>query len=215
MIIETNMSTQVNSTEYIMPQKHQDGMEARTKWRKELREEDIEIVHFNTLTNEVFKKSADIVLDDSDKRKTVINVVPTDNTSWKAEREALYIISRNGKVMKIGGTRTGMKKRWNSYKCGHCVPERCMKNGAPYPGKMSVTNAHLYHTIEDDLLKGNHWEFWTWWLPTVKVTVDIMGSPREVIAQTYHAYESCCMELFRKESGDIPQLCDNADPNYR
>jgi len=42
-----------------------------------------------------------------------------------------------------------------------------------------------------------------------------MGSPRQVIAQTYHAYESCCMELFRKESGDIPQLCDNADPNYR
>ena len=90
-----------------------------------------------------------------------------------------------------------------------------MKNGQPYPGKMSVTNAHLYHTIEDDLLKGNRWEFWSWWLPTVKVTVDIMGSPCEVIAQTYHAYESRCIEIFRKETGDIPQLCDNADPNYR
>ena len=81
---------------------------------------------------------------------------------------------------------------------------------------MSVTNAHLYHTIEDDLLKGNTWEFWTWTLPTVSVTVDIMGTDTTVIAQTYHAYESRCMEMFKtEESGDIPQLCDNADPNYR
>ena len=209
------MSTLVTSQEYIMPQIHQDGMKARTKWRKELREEKCTAERYNQIANGVFKKSADIVLDDSDKCKTVIKVIPTDTKQWKTEMEAIYLFVRNGEVMKIGGTRTGMHKRWGSYKCGHCVPERKMKNGEPYPGKMSVTNAHLYHTIEDDLLKGNRWEFWSWWLPTVKVTVDIMGSSCEVIAQTYHAYESRCIEIFRKETGAIPQLCDNADPNYR
>lgn len=209
------MSTQVTSADYIMPQIHQDGMKARTKWRKELRKEKCTIQRFNHLANGVLKKSADIVLDDSDKCKTVIKVIPTDKKQWRTEMEAIYAIVRNGELMKIGGTRTGMHKRWGSYKCGHCVPERKKANGEPYPGKMSVTNAHLYHTIEDDLLKGNRWEFWSWWLPTVKVTVDIMGSPCEVIAQTYHAYESRCIEIFRKDTGAIPQLCDNADPNYR
>ena len=190
-------------------------MAARKKWRKELRVEDTTVEQFNTITNGVFVKSADIILDNSTKCKTVLKVIPTDKKQWKAEREAIYLFTRNGRVMKIGGTRTGMNKRWGSYKCGHCVPERKMNNGEQYPGKMSVTNAHIYHTIEDDLLKGNHWEFWTWWLPTVKVTVDIMGSQCVVVAQTYHAYESRCIEIFRKESGDIPQLCDNADPNYR
>lgn len=205
------MNTQTNN----MSQKHKDGMAARKKWRKELRLEDTTVEKFNTITNGVFVKSADIILDNSAKCKTVLKVIPTDKKQWKAEREAIYLFTRNGLVMKIGGTRTGMNKRWGSYKCGHCVPERKMNNGEQYPGKMSVTNAHLYHTIEDDLLKGNHWEFWTWWLPTVKVTVDIMGSQCVVVAQTYHAYESRCIEIFRKESGDIPQLCDNADPNYR
>lgn len=204
-----NNNTNVNT------QKHVDGEIARMKWCKELRLEHTTVEQFNKITNEVFVKSADIVLDDDTKCKTVLKVNPIDKKKWKTESEAVYLIVRNGKVMKIGGTRTGMHKRWGSYKCGHCVPERKKKNGLPYPGKMSVTNAHLYHTIEDDLLKGNHWEFWTWWLPTVKVNVNIMGSQYVVIAQTYHAYESRCIEIFRKESGNIPQLCDNSDPNYR
>jgi hypothetical protein len=208
----TNNPTSVN---YIMPEKHQRGMKARTKWRKPLREELTTIERYNILAHKVFSKAADIELDDSQNRKTILQVVPVETEKWNAVREVIYLFVRNGRIMKIGGTRTGMKKRWGSYKCGHCVPERPMKNGQPYPGKMSVTNAHLYHTIEDDLLKGNTWEFWTWTLPTVSVTVDIMGTDTTVIAQTYHAYESRCMEMFKTESGDIPQLCDNADPNYR
>lgn len=211
-------TTQLTSYD-IDTQKHVDGETARTKWRKELSVEAglTTIEQFNTITNGVFVKSADIVLDNSTKCKTVLKVIPTDENKWKAEREAIYLLVRNDRIIKkIGGTRTGMKKRWGSYKCGHCVPERKNKNGDPYPGKMSVTNAHLYHTIEHDIFAdGNHWEFWTWWLPTVKVTVDIMGSQCIVVAQTYHAYESRCIEIFKKEFGYIPELCNNSDPNYR
>jgi hypothetical protein len=117
--------------------------------------------------------------------------------------------------MKIGGTRTGMKARWGSYLCGHCVSERMNKHGEPNPGKMSVTNAHLYHTIEHDLLQGNKWEFYSWKLPDTTVSVEILGEMIQVVAQTYHAYESRCIELFKTITGHIPQLCDNADPNYK
>ncbi len=192
------------------------GNPARAKWAKPLRPETTTVESYNDeLANGVFSKAASIVLDNSSKRKTILQVVPVETEKWNAEREVIYLFVRNGRIMKIGGTRTGMKARWGSYKCGHCVPERTMKNGQPYPGKMSVTNAHLYHTIEADLLEGNQWEFWTWTLPTVTVTVDIMGKATKVIAQTYHAYESRCMEMFKEKSGEIPQLCDNADPHYR
>jgi hypothetical protein len=80
---------------------------------------------------------------------------------------------------------------------------------------MSVTNAHLYHTIEHDLLLGNKWEFYSWKLPDTTVPVEIFGEMIQVVAQTYHAYESRCIELFKTITGHIPQLCDNADPNYK
>ena len=65
------------------------------------------------------------------------------------------------------------------------------------------------------LFHGGSWSFWSWKLPTITVSVNILGVQTNVIAQTYHAYESRCIEIFRKETGAIPQLCDNADPNYR
>lgn len=191
------------------------GEAARATWRKALRNEKTTLSRYNELAGGVFAKAADIVLDDSTKRKTTVQVDPVNKKLWDSVRETIYLLVRDGKPMKIGGTRTGMKERFGSYKCGHCVPQRMDKNEKPYPGKMSVTNAHIYHTIEDDLLNGGKWEFWTWTLPTVEITVDIMGTPTKVIAQTYHAYESRCIELFKNENGSIPQLCDNADPNYR
>ena len=109
-----------------------------------------------------------------------------------------------------------MKERWSSYLCGHCVPERISKKGTPFPGKMSVTNAHLYHTIEEGLIAGESWQFWIWKLPVTQVTVNILGEPTIVIAQTYHAYESKIIQKFKKMTGGfIPLLCVNADPEYR
>lgn len=175
---------------------------------------------FNQSCGGVFQPGATLVLDDDrkpngdKKRQTIIKAVP-NHEDWNREVETIYAIVSNGKIMKLGGTRNGMKKRWGSYLCGHCVPQRLMKNGQPFPGKMSVTNAHLYHTIEDGLLRDEDWKFYIWKLPTVRVTVDIIGEPTTVIAQTYHAYESKIMQKFSQTAGNIPVLCNNADPNYR
>ena len=192
------------------------GEAARSKWRKPLSVEPLTIAEYcNRAVGSNFIKMADIILDTTTTRRTTVQTIPIDDEKWKETAEHIYIITRNTEIMKIGGTRTGMKARWGSYLCGHCVAERMNKNGEPNPGKMSVTNAHLYHTIEDDLLRGNIWEFYSWKLPNTTVSVDILGQMIEVIAQTYHAYESRCIELFKTITGHIPQLCDNADPTYK
>jgi len=200
---------------------------ARIKWSKydnvtsqETAAIRIEFDEFNQSCGGIFQPGATLSLDydlkpnGEKKRQTVVKAI-ADHQDWNIEVEIIYTIVRNGKIMKLGGTRNGMKKRWGSYKCGHCVPERLMKNGEAFPGKMSVTNAFLYHTIEDGLLRGEEWKFYIWKLPTVQVTVDILGTPTTVIAQTYHAYESKIMQRFAKTAGAIPLLCNNADPNYR
>ena len=190
-------------------QKFVDGQAARLAWKKALVPETCTIETLNAACSGLFSHYANIVLDPNPKRGTTLMVSHTSIDVWKQAGEYIYVIVKNGIVMKIGGTRTSMAER-------HCVPQRNKKNGEPYPGKMSVTNAHLYHTIEHDLLENEgKWEFWCWKLPVTTVQVDIMGVPTEIIAQTFHAYESRCMEKFREITGHIPQLCDNADPSYR
>lgn len=117
--------------------------------------------------------------------------------------------------MKIGGTRDGMAGRWCSYGCGYYVPQRTKKDGTCYPGKMSVTNAYLYHTIEKDLLETDStWDFYSWELPIIKIPVNILDEEIDVVAQTFHAYESICIKKFKQQTGFIPLLCDNSDPGY-
>ncbi len=195
--------------------------EARAAWSKyaHVTSQETEAIRlpfndFNQSIGGVFQSGATLSLDHSDRRQTVIMAVP-DTPKWNADIEALYAIVRDGRIMKLGGTRTGMKKRFSSYLCGHCVPQRLSAAGQPFPGKMSVTNAHLYHTIEDGLLRGEDWKIYMWELPNVQITVDILGTPTVITAQTYHAYESRAMQRFVETAGAIPLLCNNADPNYR
>jgi hypothetical protein len=48
----------------------------------------------------------------------------------------------NGYIIKIGGTRTGLKERCGSYLCGHHIEERDKS------GDCSKTNAYIYNTFE-------------------------------------------------------------------
>lgn len=200
--------------------KFTNGEAARAAWSKDLRVEVVSTEEYNLVCGNKFKHAGNIVLDTSSRRQTTIEVgfiSDSQKSQWNKVSENIYIITRDGKVMKIGGTRTGMAARWSSYKCGHCVPERTKKSGTPFPGKMSVTNAHLYHTIEKDLLseEPGNWSFWSWELPETLVEVVILGEPTTVVAQTYHAYESKCIGKFAEAAGHMPQLCNNSDPSYR
>ena len=143
------------------------------------------------------------------KKRTTIDVaIKKDKIKkWNTKKEYVYIITRNEIVIKIGGTRNGMNGRWSSYCCGHYVSQRLNKKGLPYPGKMSMTNAHLYHTIEDDLLHHNSsWKFYIWDLPIRQYYINIFGKSQKIIAQTYHAYEKHCIHEFKKINGCIPMF---------
>lgn len=194
------------------------GKLARDKWSKEIKHNDLNmtIQNFNEKCGNIFQEVAQIILNDDPKKRITLDVVINNNELWNKKKEYIYIITRNDYIMKIGGTRVGMKERWVSYCCGFCVPQRKNKNNNNYPGKMSVTNAYLYHTIEKDLLDyQSTWKFYIWNLPIYTLEINIFGEQKKIIPQTFHIYETCCMEKYKKLVGKIPILCDNCDPLYK
>jgi len=186
------------------------GEYARTKWIKPINTgKCLSITAYNESCGNVFNKEASITLDSSNTRQTVIQAIPLCKTKWNQKRDKVYIIVKDGNIIKIGGTRDSMKGRFGSYLCGHHVIERG-KNG-----KMSVTNAHIYHTIENDLLDNDsNWEFYTWELPITQQLVTIFNNDISIVCQVYHAYESICIKKYKEITGELPILCDNADPTY-
>lgn len=198
----------IKNTIMINPEKFKDGENARKKWCKEINDHKKHLCVEKIIeVNPNFVKFGDIVLDPSKKRQTTIMVNPC-NTLWDKRGEYIYIFLYNGKIVKIGGTRTSMKERFGSYLCGHHVCERGKS------GKMSVTNAHIYHSIEKTLLDEDKWEIWAWCLPYEVIEKEIMGENIKIVVQTYHAYESVTMKIFKKLTGNYPILSDNCDPSY-
>lgn len=162
-----------------------------------------------------FKKVADVVSDydkksNGDKaRNTVIKFVPVDKDDWTNYCEWIYIFTINNRIVKIGGTRTGLKGRASSYLCGHHIPQRGKS------GKCSVTNAHIYNTFDFYLQNGYEIKMYGHMIPQCKVPITILDESTEVEAQVYHAYEAKFLKEYKKITGQYPFLSDNADPNYK
>jgi hypothetical protein len=193
--------------------KHKDGEKARKEWAKPIDEDVMSIKEFNEINSDTqFVKRANIVIDSSEERQTVIQAIPIrgETEKWSTSEESIYTFVRNGKIMKIGGTRVSMKERFGSYLCGHHVPQRKKS------GKMSVTNAYLYHTIEADILNNEDsvWEIYTFPIPSQEITINFMGKQRIIKAQIYHGLESHAIEEYRKIAGTNPQFSANSDPKY-
>jgi len=204
-----NININITNTDNNNHPKFKNGENARKKWSKNINKikNPLSIEKFKEhATGAQFVKYADITLDDSKNRQTTIMAIPC-NILWEKQGEYIYLFLYNGKIVKVGGTRKPMKMRFGSYLCGHHVRERGKS------GKMSVTNAHIYHTMEKTLLDGDKWEIYVWQLEEKAFETDIMGETEKIVAQTYHKYESKIMKLFKKVSGEYPILSDNCDPN--
>ncbi len=52
-------------------------------------------------------------------------------------------------------------------------------------------------------------------LPKTEIIIKIFDKDINIIAQTYHAYESTFIEDYKNNYGKYPYLCDNCDPNYK
>jgi len=144
------------------------------------------------------------------KRNTLIQFIPLiKNNEFNEKTEWLYIFLINDRLVKIGGTRTGLKGRVSSYLCGHHIEERGKS------GDCSKTNGFIYNTFEFYLNLGCKIQMLGYKLPKTEVTIDIFGESTKITAQTYHAYESKFLENYKKMYKDYPLLSDNCDPDYK
>jgi hypothetical protein len=144
------------------------------------------------------------------KRNTLIEFFPLiSNAKLNEKNEWLYLLLINGRIVKIGGTRTGLKGRIGSYLCGHHIEERGKS------GDCSKTNGFIYNTFEFYLNLGCKIEMYGYELPKTKFNIKIFEKETEITAQTYHAYESTFLEDYKFQYNEYPILNDNCDPDYR
>lgn len=164
-----------------------------------------------------FHKVATVVLDTdtrpngTKRRQTVIKFVPTINMDdWNHKCEWLYLFVIEGEIVKIGGTRDGLKGRCCSYNCGHHIPERGRS------GDCSKTNGYIYNTFDFYLNLGFEIDMYGYRLEPHVFSVSIFDDESmQVTAQIFHTYESRYIERFKTMYGFLPQLCENSDPTYR
>lgn len=158
-----------------------------------------------------FKFITDIVIDEEKtkngkkKRQTEIKL----NSPVKDDGEWLYLITINNRIVKIGGTRKGLRARFGSYLCGYHI-EKNRKSG-----KASETNKYVYNTLCSYLKKGYKVKYYGYKLPTEKETRNIFGEETEIHPQYFHAYESKLLDKFKKKYNYLPFLNQNSDPEYR
>jgi len=144
------------------------------------------------------------------KRNTLIQFVPKiSSKAFNKKTEWLYLLVINGMIVKIGGTRTGLKGRVSSYLCGHHVEERGKS------GDCSKTNGFIYNTFEFYLKLGCKIQMFGYELPKTEITIKIFDKDTKITAQTYHAYESTFLEDYKKKYKEYPILSDNCDPDYK
>lgn len=169
---------------------------------------------------EHFIPIADVVLDNetfnigkkqgNKKRDTLIKFIPKiSNDVFCEKNEWLYLFVINDRIVKIGGTRTGIKKRIASYLCGHHIEERGKS------GDCSKTNGFIYNTCVFYLNLGCKIQMYGYKLPKTKIIIEIFGKKTTIIAQTFHAYESTFLEDYKNNYGNYPFLSDNCSPDYK
>jgi hypothetical protein len=160
--------------------------------------------------NEYFTLVADVILDNETKRNTVIQFVPkVSREDFSEKTEWLYLFTIDDRIVKIGGTRTGLKGRVASYLCGHHIKERGKT------GDCSKTNAFIYNTFEFYLKLGCKIKMYGYRLPKTEITIDIFNVRTKLTAQTFHAYESTFLQDYKENYNKYPILSDNCDPEYR
>ena len=184
------------------------------KWIKEIDfEKSVNMTDYNR--KDYFKPIMNVVLDNDmkngiKKRMTMIKFEPTISIEeYNSKTEWLYIFVIDGRIVKIGGTRTGIKGRVASYLCGHHVEERGKS------GDCSKTNGFIYNTFEFYLNLGCKIQMYGYKLPKITTVIDIFDEEVNVEAQVFHVYESKFLDDFKQIYNDYPRLSDNCDPNYR
>jgi hypothetical protein len=171
------------------------------------------------IPNQVFVKIADCKLNTSENfsggRRRVINegpdfdgklvdydVVPIFRKLWfLKEKEWVYAIVYNGRIVKIGMTssKDGLAGRFGSYNTG---TQKAMKKGSCATTNFVVTQCNYLA-----LLSGIKVEIFAYEIPSSWTTENIFGRTVQVLNKVAHKYETTLIDIYRQVNGNIPFLC--------
>ena len=125
------------------------------------------------------------------------NVVKGLEEKYDSYRELIYAIVIDGKIVKIGGTYTGMKKRHGSYNCG--------TRKARAKGTCSVTNFDITEYQFTALVQGKTVEWYVFDVPLAEATINLpWGEEITYNAKTYMKYESSLSHKYAELRGAVP-----------
>ena len=125
------------------------------------------------------------------------NVVRGLEEKYESYRELIYAIVIDGKIVKIGGTYTGMKKRHGSYNCG--------TRKARAKGTCSVTNFDITEYQFTALVQGKTVEWYVFDVPLAEATINLpWGEEITYNAKTYMKYESSLSHKYAELRGAVP-----------
>ena len=158
-----------------------------------------------------FKHVASVQLDTKNDKCLVRFIPRIEKEEYDRKTEWIYLLVVNDRIVKIGGTRDGLRGRTTSYCCGVHVVE----NGKS--GKASVTNSYIYNTFEFYLKLGCQIEMYGYELPVITLPPITILDRQDVVIrpQTYQAYETIFIENFVQLYGFQPFLCNNCDSKYK
>jgi hypothetical protein len=177
------------------------GLSVETKTIELSKELDVEI-----FTNFGFDKIADMSLTDTNNiglKMMYQNYITSDK--YREHSDGVYLIVINGKVVKIGGTSTGLSKRWASYGNGTAKIREA--------GNGSVTNYYVTTAIREALKSGCSVEWFYKKMEYETKTLNLYGT---VINEnvytngTYKMHEKSLLEFYKNQTNNYPKLSSNS-----
>jgi hypothetical protein len=156
-----------------------------------------------------FKLVANILKDNSPKRQTSFMFVPVDVEEFKELEEWTYMLTINGRIVKIGATGVGLKSRADSYLSGY----HSLARGKS--GKNSVTNHVIYDTFEFYLSLGCEIKMYGHKLKPLREARDRYGEFKKLPSLDHTNWEARLMRLFALRYNRAPALGKNSDKKQR
>lgn len=168
------------------------------------------------LSGEKFEKVADCVLNlqenfpfsrrafisGKDYTGKLVDYIPISKKEdlWKKEeKEWVYLLCYNKKIVKIGMTSSGLSSRYGSYNCG---TKKAMKKGSCATTNFVITESNYFAK-----LNGIDVEVFAYEIPEKFVEENIFGRKKMVLNKRAHKYETTLIEIYQEHTGKLPPLC--------
>jgi len=126
--------------------------------------------------------------------------------NWtKKEKEWLYTLTYDEKIVKIGMTSSGLSSRFASYNCG---TKKAMIKGSCATTNYVVTQCNYLALMNNMKVK-----IYVYEIPERWTNIEIFNNSTKVLTKVAHKYESILIEKYKNITGNIPPLCSAYGPS--